>query len=71
MDGEPYWADLALAGDAEAVRAFYGAVLGWTFTDEDAVGHHELVALDGDRRVPGLGAVRGDQGGRPFVIRST
>jgi uncharacterized protein len=62
-DGEPCWADLALAAGVDDLGAFYGAVLGWTFTDEDAAGHHELVALAGDRRVAGLGAPDGSPPG--------
>ncbi|MCD2197393.1 VOC family protein [Actinomycetospora endophytica] len=59
----PCWADLALAGDTDAVTAFYGAVLGWTFTDDGAAEHHEAVALAGERRVAGLGAPDGSPPG--------
>jgi predicted enzyme related to lactoylglutathione lyase len=59
----PCWADLAAGDGAEALTAFYGAVLGWSFTDEGAAEHHEAVALAGDRRVAGIGAPDGSPPG--------
>ena len=59
----PCWADLAIGDAAEALTTFYGAVLGWSFTDEGAAEHHEAVALAGDRRVAGIGAPDGSPPG--------
>lgn len=59
----PCWADLTVVGPAAAVTTFYGAVLGWSFTDEGAASHHQVVALAGGRRVAGVGAPEGSPPG--------
>jgi uncharacterized protein len=46
-DEVPCWADLAI-GDGPVVLAYHPAVLGWTFTEDGAAGHHEAVALADD-----------------------
>ncbi|NMO90845.1 VOC family protein [Actinomycetospora sp. TBRC 11914] len=62
-DGRPCWADLAIVGDTPGVIAFYAAVLGWSFTDDDAADHHVAVASAHGRRVAGLGAPDGSPPG--------
>ncbi len=45
--GTPCWADVGVP-DVPAARAFYGAVLGWEFTDlGEEFGHYTLANVDG------------------------
>ncbi len=62
-DGVPCWADLTIGGAPDGVTAFYGAVLGWSFTDDGAADHHEAVALADGRRVAGIGGPEGSPPG--------
>ncbi len=63
FDGLPCWADLAIGEGPDGVTGFYETVLGWSFTDEGAAGHHDTVALAGGRRVAGIGAPEGSPPG--------
>lgn len=63
-DGLPCWADLTAGAGPE----FYGPVLGWTFTEEGAAAHHDVVALDGGHRVAGLGAPEGSPPGWTLYV---
>ncbi|WP_433799753.1 VOC family protein [Actinomycetospora sp. CA-084318] len=63
-DGLPCWADLTAGAGPE----FYGAVLGWTFTDEGAAAHHDAVALADGQRVAGLGAPEGSPPGWTLYV---
>jgi predicted enzyme related to lactoylglutathione lyase len=62
-DGVPCWADLTIGDAPDGVTAFYGTVLGWTFTDDGAAAHHDAVALTGGRRVAGIGGPEGSPPG--------
>jgi predicted enzyme related to lactoylglutathione lyase len=62
-DGVPCWADLTIGDAPDGVTAFYGTVLGWTFTDDAAAAHHDAVALTGGRRVAGIGGPEGSPPG--------
>lgn len=61
-DGEPCWADSTI-GDGTDVLPWYGTVLGWSFTDDGAAGHHDVVALADGRRVAGIGGPEGSPPG--------
>ncbi|WP_018333967.1 VOC family protein [Actinomycetospora chiangmaiensis] len=63
-DGLPCWADLTAGAGPE----FYGAVLGWTFTEAGAAAHHEVVALRDGRRVAGLGGPEGSPPGWTLYV---
>ncbi|MCD2189066.1 VOC family protein [Actinomycetospora soli] len=63
-DGLPCWADLTAGAGPE----FYGAVLGWTFTDDGTARHHDVVALADGRRVAGLGAPEGSPPGWTLYV---
>jgi hypothetical protein len=62
-DGVPCWADLTVADGPDGVTAFYGTVLGWSFTDDGAAAHHDAVALADGRRVAGIGGPEGSPPG--------
>jgi len=58
--GIPCWADVS-APDVEAARAFYGAVLGWSFQETgEEYGGYVLAEVRG-RAVAGIGPAQGDQ----------
>jgi predicted enzyme related to lactoylglutathione lyase len=52
-DGAPCWVDLT-APDLESARAFYGAVMGWTFQDSGAEYGHYTMCLWQDKPVAAL-----------------
>jgi predicted enzyme related to lactoylglutathione lyase len=62
-DGMPCWADLTTGEQPGGITAFYGDVLGWSFTGEGAAGHHEAVAIADGRRVAGIGGPEGSPPG--------
>jgi uncharacterized protein len=53
--GVPCWAELDV-GEPDAARAFYAAVLGWTYTDQGVARHHRTSALVDGRPVAALGS---------------
>ena len=55
--GVPCWMDL-MVPDPAAVKPFYEAVLGWTFTEPDDSYGGYVMALKGEAPVAGLGAQR-------------
>jgi len=60
--GTPCWADLATT-DLDGARAFYGAVLGWSFDDQGAdFGGYNMCSLDGELTA-GMGPLQ--PGGSP------
>ncbi len=60
--GTPCWVDVAVP-DLAAGKAFYGAVLGWTFMDTGEEFGHYNMCLAGDRSAAGLGPIM--QEGQP------
>lgn len=60
------WMDLAV-GDAEGVRAFYEAVVGWGATPLDVGGHadHVMTRPDTSEAVAGVCHARGPSAGLP------
>lgn len=55
LDGEPCWADV-LAVDMDAAKAFYGAVLDWSFRTGGQESGHYVMALRDGRAVAGISA---------------
>lgn len=60
--GMPAWIDL-MTDDPAAARAFYGALLGWTFDVGGPETGHYAMGLTGGRQAAGLG---GKSAGAPF-----
>lgn len=56
--GVPCWADLTV-GDVDAAKAFYSAVLGWSFDDPDDDNGGYTIARVGDGAVAGVGSSDG------------
>jgi uncharacterized protein len=62
--GTPCWADIAVP-DLEAAKAFYGAVIGWSFVDSgEEFGHYNIAQVDG-RAAAAIGPIM--QEGTPTV----
>ncbi|MEL6893617.1 MAG: VOC family protein [Actinomycetota bacterium] len=67
--GTPNWVDLATT-DVEAAQAFYGALLGWTFTENPTdQGSPYVMATKGGRNVAGMMQMAPDMqaGGMPSM----
>lgn len=55
--GTPCWVDVAVP-DVDVARAFYGAVLGWTFHDSGAEYGNYQMCMAGEQTAAGLGKIQ-------------
>ncbi|MGH3911907.1 MAG: VOC family protein [Pseudonocardiaceae bacterium] len=65
--GTPCWIDLSVP-DLDAAKAFYGAVLGWSFFDSGAeFGHYQICQVDG-RAAAAIGPCQSEDQPRVWTI---
>jgi predicted enzyme related to lactoylglutathione lyase len=66
--GTPCWVDMSVA-DLDAAKAFYGAVVGWTFVDSgEQFGHYTLCQRDGHSAAALSPVMPGAPGPVPWTV---